>query len=101
MTEEKQQIKEIDYKEIRHFYYSKDENDLSFDFEIDVSNPELALAEISDFRDLMAQAFHDLDTLSKKIASKIGQKKEQKEDKKKKTKTENIKEISLDTAQDN
>ena len=101
MSEEKQQIEEVERKEIRRFCYSKDENDLNFDFEIDVSNPELALAEISDFKDLMAQAFHDLDVLSKKFASKIGPKKEQTENEKKKTKTENIKEISLATAQNN
>ena len=97
MPEEKQQIKEIDYKEIRHFYYSKDENDLSFDFEIDVSNPELALVEISDFKDLMAQAFNDLDVLSEKIALKVGPKKEQVKDEKKKI----TKEIQLATAQNN
>ena len=97
MNEEKQQIEEVDCKETRRFCYSREE--LSFDFEIDVSDPELALAEISDFKDLMAQAFHDLDVLSEKIALKVGPKKEQVKDEKKKT--EKTKEISLTTAQNN
>lgn len=97
MSEEKQQIKEVDCKEVRRFCYSKDENDLNFDFEIDVSDPELALAEISDFKDLMARASNDLDILSEKIALKVGPKKEQVKDEKKKI----AKEIQLATAQNN
>ena len=95
MSEEKQQIEEVDCKETRRFCYSREE--LSFDFEIDVSDPEIALAEISDFKDLMAQSFHDLEILGKEFASKIEKPKEKKQTEDKKIK----KEIPLATAQNN
>ena len=77
--EEKKQIDGIDLKETRQFNYSKDESDVKFEFEIDVSNPEIALAEISDFMDLMAQAFQDLTVLQKEFSNKIEKPKEEKE----------------------
>jgi len=95
MNEEKQQIEEVECKETRHFHYSREE--LSFEFNIDVSNPEIALAEISDFKDLMAQSFNDLENLRKEFASKIEKPKEKKQTKDGKTE----KGIPLDTAQDN
>ena len=81
---EEKQLEGINTKETRQFNYSKDESEVKFEFDVDVSNPEIAIAEISDFMDLMAQAFNDLTVLQKEFSSKIEKPKEEKEKKEKK-----------------
>ena len=103
MPEQKQEeIKQTDRNETRRFRYSNNENDVSFEFEIDVSIPETALAEIADFKELMTQSINDLTELSKEFAKKIDKPaKEQKPEEKKsikKTKSNEIEETPLVTA---
>jgi len=82
MSEKKQEekLENVECKKTRSFSYSEKESEVGFEFEIDVSNPEIALAEISDFMDLMAQSFKDLKELQKEFAGKIEKKEEPKKE---------------------
>lgn len=60
--------KEIERYEKRNFKYI---NEVEFEFDIDVSNPDNALVEIADFIELMSKATEDLRELQKTFASKI------------------------------
>lgn len=69
MAEKKEEKKiEIEKFEKREFRY---QNDVTFEFDIDVSKPETALAEIADFIDLMKVATKDLETLKVEFAKQI------------------------------
>lgn len=79
MAEEKPKEKkvEITRNETRTFKYC---NDVCFEFEMTVSNPETALAEIADFLALMEVASTELKELKKEFAAKIEKPKEKKKD---------------------
>ncbi len=83
--QEEKKLENVECKKTRSFHYSNKENEVGFEFEIDVSNPEIALAEISDFMDLMAQSFQDLKELQNEFAVKIEKKEEPKKEQKKET----------------
>lgn len=71
MEEEKKA--ELECQEKRSYRF---QNDVTFEFDIDVSKPETALAEIADFKELMIEATKKLDTLQKEFATKIEKPKE-------------------------
>ena len=86
MAEEKKEEKTVPVRsETRSFKYS---NEVVFEFDIDVSEPELAIAEITDFISLMEMGIKDLTELRATFAKKI-EKPEQK--KKEEPKKEEIK----------
>ncbi len=61
MAEQPQEIKkEIEKHETRKFRYS---NEVTFEFDIEVSNSKTAIAEITDFLDLMERVKEDLEGL--------------------------------------
>lgn len=66
--QETEPVAEIQRVEKRTFKYS---NEQTFEFELDVSNPDTALIEIGDFLTLLAKATEDLRVLQKTFASKI------------------------------
>jgi len=69
MAEEKQEEKtQIETLETRKFQYS---NNVNFEFDIEVSKPELAVAEITDFMELMKRAITDLEKLRETYIKKI------------------------------
>ncbi len=69
MSENKETKKvEIEKFEKRTFRYA---NDVTFEFDIDVSNPETALAEITDFIELMTVATKELQKLKVEFAKQI------------------------------
>lgn len=70
MSEKKEQP-QIEKTETRSYKYLNDESNVAFEFEIDVSKPEIALAEIADFKELMSKAIKDLTILSKEVAKDI------------------------------
>lgn len=74
MAEEKKEIA-IEKFETRKFRYS---NDVTFEFDLEVSNPETALAEITDFIELMKVATTDLQTLRESFAKEIEKPEEKK-----------------------
>ncbi len=67
MEEEKKE-KKIETLETRKFQYS---NNVNFEFDIEVSKPELAVAEITDFMELMKRAITDLEKLREGYVKKI------------------------------
>lgn len=77
MAEEKKEEKksEVERFETRKFRYS---NEVTFEFELEVSEPEAAVAEITDFIDLMARATKDLVTLRDNFQKKIEPKEKEK-----------------------
>lgn len=78
MAEEKkvEEKKEINKWESRKFRYT---NDVTFEFDIEVSEPALAIAEITDFIDLMARATKDLVTLRDQFQKQLEPKEDKKE----------------------
>lgn len=81
-TKETKKEEEVLRREIRQFRYS---SEVSFEFEVDVSNPEGAIAEITDFMGLLMQAHKELEDLRGEFSSKLD--KEKKETSKKKEKS--------------
>lgn len=75
--EQTENEKDIMRTEKRTFRYS---NDVVFEFDLDVSEPESAVAEITDFLHLMKIATKDLEEIRGDFAGKM---KEQKEEEKK------------------
>ena len=98
MTKEKPQLENVERSETRKFSYSNEVSNLNFEFEIDVSSPERALAEISDFRDLMAQSFNDLELLGKEFASSIEKPKKEEIKKEEKSSGKKIEDVPIVTA---
>ena len=89
MSEEKKEEVKTTRSEKRSFEYTNDDSGISFNFDIDVSDKEVALVEIADFAELMAAAMHDLKNLAKQFTpkeKKDEKKEEKKEDKKSKDK---------------
>lgn len=87
MAEEKKEVeekKQIEKLETRKFRYT---NDVTFEFDLEVSDPALAIAEITDFVDLMARAEKDLVALRDQFQKQL----EPKEEKKKEVKPGEIK----------
>lgn len=78
MAEAKEKEVVIECFEKRNYRF---QNDVTFEFDIDVSNPETALAEIADFKALMVEATNKLDTLQKEFAAKLEPKEKGKEGK--------------------
>jgi hypothetical protein len=69
MSEQEQEpVKEIERFERRNYKYS---NEVTFEFDIDVSDPDTAIIEIADFIGLMAKATEDLRALQKTFTSRI------------------------------
>lgn len=77
MAEEKKEEtkNEIERFETRKFRYS---NEVTFEFELEVSNAEAAVAEITDFIDLMARATKDLTELRDHFQKQIEPKEKEK-----------------------
>lgn len=75
---------QITKNETRTFEYTKGD-DNGFKFEVDVSDPSMAIAEITDFIDLMERAMADLaklkETFTKQIESEDSKKKDKKDKK--------------------
>jgi hypothetical protein len=76
MSKEKE-TNEIEKYETRRFRYS---NQVTFEFDLDVSDPESAVAEITDFIELMKLATNDLEALRKDFATKVEKKEAPKKD---------------------
>ena len=73
MEEEKKEKEQIELFEKRNYRFS---NDVTFEFDIDVSEPEKALVEIADFKELMIEAVKKLDTLKEEFVAKIEKQKQ-------------------------
>ena len=72
----KDEQKEIEKFETRKFRYS---NEVTFEFDVEVSNPEAAVTEITDFIDLMKLAIKDLTELREGFVKKVENPKEKKD----------------------
>lgn len=74
MSEEtKKEDKVVERRETRTFRYT---SEVTFEFDVDVSKPETAVAEITDFIELMKSATSDLEAVRKEFAAKLEKPKE-------------------------
>ena len=70
-VQEQKEVKQVKREETRNFVYSKEDSTIEFGFDIDVSNPKVALVEIADFKELLSRAGEDLAKLSKVFSDKL------------------------------
>ena len=83
MAEEKEK-KKVEVFETRQFKYA---NEVEFEFSVDVSKPELAVAEITDFLELVTLAVKDLGKLREEFVKMIEKPKAKEAPKEEKKKT--------------